>query len=852
MIVALVFGAFAVNQRNQADRERNVAKQNAAESLTRGLATEAASLTESRHFDQALLVAAQAEETASRNGVATTAAQLARSRAAQHAHGVANGRGLLRRSARRPGVPRLLAERRVPRVDDHCRAVSRMGCDHRPGAAATPLARWWGRWGRRARQRRGEQRGDHGDGVGGWQEPRVMGPAQERSVRLATPSVRRPGPVGLAWNSVALSDRGLVAWAFGADPMTLDVWDLTRRRHVGAQLTFPGLPVGLTFSPDGSQLAVTLDHSNSNLTVQLVSVPGMTPGPLLQGQDEPNAFDSIADQFETAAVFSPDGRRVSVVASRGRTAQRAAYGATVATKGSAIATFDTHTGARLPAPTIAVGQEFLGVSPDLREIATLAGTDIQKAFVRVTDTRTGALLAQLPVSSPNSPPVAFDPVRPRFVAQAALGALTVTDWTQAGAPHFVRASEQPESAVALPANSTPIDLTEALRTLGLSNRCFAPLMSNCDYHLDQRTKAIPENIPFAGNIARRPWTAAASPAGEVAILAGAHVAIWNPARHRIERTLTGAPTRCDDVTTMALAFVGTAQHGRVVFGCQPSLVSWSLDSSRSTPAWRTPWGGPSYNDNPTPIVISPTDSTVAVTVLIGTQFLDAKTGKLLATKPLAFGSDGNDTGGVYSADGRTFAELAYTGNVEIDNPNTGKLLRTLASSRGNVGDLGIICAACGTNGGNPPAAAFSPDGRMIAVWHDKIGFEIWDVTTGQSVAVLGGENATPLGTLTALQGTGTLDALFRHRLTVDFPSPNSLEASDVHDLVNVVNGAPTTDYTGRFRTVTLSLRPTDWVLAACSLVRRDLTRTEWKTLVSSTAPYQHTCTPLLTTTRPRG
>jgi WD40 repeat protein len=666
------------------------------------------------------------------------------------------------------------------------------------------------------------------------------------------PSVRRPAQAGLPWNSVALSDRGLVAWAFGADPMTLDVWDLARQRHVGTQLTFPGVPVGLTFSPDGRQLAVTLDHSNSDLTVQLVSVPGMTPGPLLQGQDEPNAFNGIADQFESAAVFSPDGRQVSVVASRGRTAQRAAYGATIATKGSAIATFDTRTGARLPAPTIAVGQEFLGVSPDLHEIATLAGTDIQHTFVRVTDTRTGAQLAQLPVSSPNSPPVAFDPVRPRFVAQAALGALTVTDWTQAGAPHFAQASEQPGSAVELPANGTPIDLTEALRTLGLSSRCFAPLMSNCDYHLDQRTKATPENIPFAGDIARRPWTATASPAGDVAILAGAHIAIWNPARHRIERTLTGAPTRCDDVTTMALAFVGTAQHGRVVFGCQPSLVSWSLDSTRSTPAWRTAWGGPSYNDDPTPVVISPTDTTVAATVLIGTQFLDAKTGKLRATKALAFGSDGNDIGGVYSADGRTYAELAYTGNVEIDNPATGKLERTLVSSRGNVGDLGILCTTCGTNGGNPPAAAFSPDGRMITVWHDKIGFEIWDLTTGQSVAVLGGESATPLGTLTALQGTGTLDALFRHRLTVNFPSENSVEVSDVHDLVNVVNGAPTTDYTGRFRTVTFSLRPSDWVLAACSIVDRDLTLTEWKNLVSSTAPYEHTCTPLLTDTTRHG
>ena len=548
-------------------------------------------------------------------------------------------------------------------------------------------------------------------------------------------------------------------------------------------------------------------------------------------------------------MFSPDGRRVSVVASRGRTAQRAAYGAIIATKGGAIATFDTRTGERLPAPTIAAGQEFLGVSPDLREIATLVGTDIQKTFVRVTDTRTGAQLAQLSVSSPNSPPVAFDPIRPRFVAQATPGALTVTDWTQAGAPHFAASVGAAWSSVEMSANGTPIDLTVPLRTLGLSNRCFAPLMSNCDYHLDQRTQPIPEHIPFVGNIARRPWTAAASNAGDVAILSGTQIAIWNPARHRIERTLTGAPTRCADVTTMALAFVGTAQHGRVVFGCQPTLVSWSLDSTRPTPAWRTPWDGPSYNDNPTPVVISPTDTTVAVTALPGTQFLDAKTGKLRAQRLFSFDSDGNETGGAYSADGRTYAELTYTGNVELDNPTTGKLERTLTSSRGNVGDLGILCTTCGTNGGNPPAAAFSPDGRLLAVWHDKIGFEIWDLTTGQSVAVLGGENNAPLGTLTALQGTGTLDAVFRHRLTVYFPSPSSLQVSDVHDLVRVANGAPTSEYTGLLRTVTWSMRPSDWVLAACSIVHRDLTPAEWKTLVSATAPYQHTCTPLLDHTR---
>jgi hypothetical protein len=70
-----------------------------------------------------------------------------------------------------------------------------------------------------------------------------------------------------------------------------------------------------------------------------------------------------------------------------------------------------------------------------------------------------------------------------------------------------------------------------------------------------------------------------------------------------------------------------------------------------------------------------------------------------------------------------------------------------------------------------------------------------------------------------------------------------------HDLVAVVNGAPTSEYTSLLHTVTWSMRPSDWALAACSLARRDLTHAEWDTLVSSTAAYQQTCTPLLHGTR---
>ena len=286
-----------------------------------------------------------------------------------------------------------------------------------------------------------------------------------------------------------------------------------------------------------------------------------------------------------------------------------------------------------------------------------------------------------------------------------------------------------------------------------------------------------------------------------------------------------------------------------MLGCTPSLVSWDLGSPRSTPAWTTPWAGPSFNYNPTPVVISPDDTTIALTVLDFTHFLDARTGHLLARGPLV--TIDNNTGGAYSANGRTYAQLSWSGTVTLIDPSTGKAVRTLTSSRGNLADLGIICAACGGSG-NPPAVVFSPDGSLVAVWHDSVGMEIWNVATGESLAVLGGRNTQALGTLTTLRGTGTLDALFRHRLTVRYASPDALQTSDIHDVVRVANSVPTNDYTSQLRTVTWSMRPSDWVVAACNVVRRDLTLTEWKTLVSSTAPYQRTCTPLLTDPNQRG
>ncbi len=171
--------------------------------------------------------------------------------------------------------------------------------------------------------------------------------------------------------------------------------------------------------------------------------------------------------------------------------------------------------------------------------------------------------------------------------------------------------------------------------------------------------------------------------------------------------------------------------------------------------------------------------------------------------------------------------------------------RRLVSSTGNVADLGIL-GSLGHTSGNPPAIAFNADGSLLAVWHDSIGLEIWDTRTGESLAVLNGRNTTPAGTLTSLAGSGDLDEAFKHRTSLNFDAGrDTLRVGDVGDFAQVVNGIPTGQHTGTFRTATWSLRPTDQVRAACAIAGRDLTHREWRLYVSSTTPYHQTCTPLL-------
>jgi WD40 repeat protein len=835
LVIALAFGGYAINQRATANSNARHADAARAEALTRSLAAQAQGLLQTKHYDEALLVAAQAQQTASRSGVTATVAQLADTAlfdtltADSAIAGFLNGQpGVARYAQYSPNGAYLVSVS----VNNEVRAwdaTTRRELPAPPSVVA-PIAGM-------------DAVAVNSAGVVASVSPTCTGVSlwnlrTNAPAEWTPPDLHRPNARTSLWFcSVALSGHGLIAFAHGAGPSTVDVWDLAQHRRVGAPVIVPGRSVDLTFSPDGSRLAVMFDRDTASLGVQLVDLVAGTRGPTLEAQHGP--FDQIIDPFQAAVVFSSDGRRVSAVASRGPSPQRLAA---AVTSTSAIMTFDARTGAAIPAPTVAAGKEVVGISRNLRVIAVQQGSNAQNTSVGLLDTRTGAQLAQLPVYGlAYTDPVAFDPIRTDAVAQAGPGTLTVTDWTQAGAPHFATTALGAAAPDDVSTRGTTIDLTDALRALGLPERCFAPLRSTCDYVTNERSP-LPQNIPMTAADPRRPWTAVASTQGEVAILDGTEIAIWNPATHRVERRLSGVPPRCDDVSQLGFAFGGAAQQGRIVLACPPTLSSWDLGSPGSTPAWHQAWPGMSFNFSPTPIALSPDEATLAVTVLAGGQLLDARSGKLVAG--LSVQAPDNFTGGAFSPDGRTYAQLAWSGTLTLVDTRTGKVLRTLTSGRGPVDDLGIICASCGTSGGTP-AVTFSPDGKQVAVWHDPIGMEVWDVATGTSLAVLGGESTQALGTLSALRGTGTLDVLYRHRLTATYATADALGITDIHDLVRVVNGAPTTDYTSLVRTVTWSMRPSDWVLAACTLAGRDLTPAEWTTLVSSTTPYERTCTPLL-------
>ena len=521
-------------------------------------------------------------------------------------------------------------------------------------------------------------------------------------------------------------------------------------------------------SPSGSRVPYTRD-SDATIAVQIVDAATVAPGP--QFDTHHGSFGGVFP-FVDGLVFSSDGSRISSVASRGESIAGVGFDGAASTEG-ALAAFDTRTGARIPEPVVAIGKEVLGASPDVSVIAVKTPTG-----VAAIDTRTGATLAAVPTPGLDlTEPIAFDPTRTQFVVQSAEGSLTIVDWNRVSAAPFVSTSTP--KRIAGPVADAPgkiTDLTEPLRLLGLPGGCFSPVVPNCSNGLSAARSFDYGNHRLSLTLGdpRHPWAATESASGQVAILHGTEIAIWDPAAHRIARRLTGVPKKCTTFYRQDLAFVGTAAHGRIALGCVPTLLSWDLADSGSAPAWSTPWDGEGIN-TPAPMLISDDGATIAEPTGAGMRFLDGRTGHERAKGPIT--SIDNQTSGALSADGRTYAHLRWSGGLDLIDTATGKVRSTVTSSLGNLAEYGI--AGMSPTSGNRAPIAISTDGGLVAVWHEPIGIEIWDMHTGESLGVLAA-GSVPLGSLSTLSGTGDLDARFDHRLSAWFTAgSDALHATDV-------------------------------------------------------------------------
>ena len=133
------------------------------------------------------------------------------------------------------------------------------------------------------------------------------------------------------------------------------------------------------------------------------------------------------------------------------------------------------------------------------------------------------------------------------------------------------------------------------------------------------------------------------------------------------------------------------------------------------------------------------------------------------------------------------------------------------------------------------------------MWSNPIGLEVWDLHNGESIAVLDGRATTPPFDLSLGNSYG-FDLGGYGQVVVSFGA----DGGTVTMTGERPLGAPPNFLTGfngsgpfGVRTVTWSLKPSNWERAACTIVGRDLTADEWNQYVGVSVPYHHTCTPLL-------
>jgi serine/threonine-protein kinase len=163
------------------------------------------------------------------------------------------------------------------------------------------------------------------------------------------------------------------------------------------------------------------------------------------------------------------------------------------------------------------------------------------------------------------------------------------------------------------------------------------------------------------------------------------------------------------------------------------IESWSTSAGKATGVIPIP-GSTRTNGNVTAVAFSPDDRTLAVGEQSGDAYLcDTATGQIIGTFRAPHGNLGVDSM-AFSPDGRTLATADGNGGIYLWSTATRALTATFTSSTAGPPSPDSDDAL--------DAAAYSPDGRTLAVMDDSGTTYLIDTTTHQQVAVLAGSPDT--------------------------------------------------------------------------------------------------------------
>jgi hypothetical protein len=175
--------------------------------------------------------------------------------------------------------------------------------------------------------------------------------------------------------------------------------------------------------------------------------------------------------------------------------------------------------------------------------------------------------------------------------------------------------------------------------------------------------------------------------------------------------------------------------------------------------------------------------------------------------------------------------IDWPGTVRVLDADDLSLIKTLTPRGGAANDGGL---------GGAPLMAVSPDNAYVAVAHEWTGVELWNLSSGESVAFIGGRpDAQPpaAGDEEASIDLGQLGRATSPTMWLRFVDGGAgLEFTVARTYSNTDD-----EWFHYQRGTRWSLTPDTLVDTACRLADRQLTEAEWAKYIGGSIPYEPSC-----------